>query len=164
MRERSRFVCAKEYRMTQAKQELYDSLKAIFLHIDNHERAFLAQFGLNIPRYYVLHHLYKKPGITNMDLSDLLLCTKSNTSRIVQGMLKDGLLTRLNHPDDRRSYKLYLSEKGEALYKRVRPVYKQQVNTLMSLIDSDKIDRYLEVSQSIESILAPNKTKSQCED
>ncbi len=48
-----------------------------------------------------------------MDLSDLLLCTKSNTSRIVQGMLKDGLLTRLNHPDDRRSYKLYLSEKGK---------------------------------------------------
>ncbi len=34
----------------------------------------------------------------------------------------------------------------------------------MSLINSDKIDRYLEVSQSIESILAPNKTKSQCED
>jgi DNA-binding MarR family transcriptional regulator len=144
----------KELVMTELKLQLYGSLKAIFLHIDNHEKAFLAQFGLNIPRYFVLFHLNNKPGITNMDLSDLLLCTKSNTSRIVQGMIKDGYLTRLGHPDDGRSFQLYLSEKGKALFDEVQPAFNQKIVELMSLIDSDKIDPYLRVSQSIEHILA----------
>lgn len=142
--------------MTQAKQQLYDSLKAIFLHIDNHEKAFLAEFGLNIPRYFVLHHLSAKPGINNMDLSDRLLCTKSNTSRIVQGMIKDGLIIRQEHPEDRRIYQLYLSEKGQALFEKVQPAYCEQISELMSQIDCDKLDLYLEVSQSIEKILAPS--------
>ncbi len=141
--------------MSKTKIELYNTLKAIFLHIDNHEKAFLAEFGLNIPRYFVLHHLNNRPGINNMDLSERLLCTKSNTSRIVQGMLKDGLITRQYHPEDRRSYQLYLSESGKALFERVYPAFNQQINKLMSLIDSDKIDPYLEVIQSIETILAP---------
>lgn len=141
--------------MSKTKIELYNTLKAIFLHIDNHEKAFLAEFGLNIPRNFVLHHLNNRPGINNMDLSERLLCTKSNTSRIVQGMLKDGLITRQYHPEDRRSYQLYLSESGKALFERVYPAFNQQINKLMSLIDSDKIDPYLEVIQSIETILAP---------
>ena len=141
--------------MSKTKIELYNTLKAIFLHIDNHEKAFLAEFGLNIPRYFVLHHLNNRPGINNMDLSERLLCTKSNTSRIVQGILKDGLITRQYHPEDRRSYQLYLSESGKALFERVYPAFNQQINKLMSLIDSDKIDPYLEVIQSIETILAP---------
>ncbi len=150
--------------MDQEKLKLYNSLKAIFLHIDNHEKNFMGQYGLNIPRYFVLSHLSNKPGINNMDLSDLLLCTKSNTSRIVQGMLKDGLITRKEHPEDKRSYQLFISEKGQALFKKVQPAYYKQVSELMSQIDNDKIDLYLEVSHSIEDILAPGKSKSLCED
>jgi DNA-binding MarR family transcriptional regulator len=150
--------------MNQKKLQLYDSLKAIFLHIDYQEKLFLGQFGLNIPRYFVLSHLSNKPGINNMDLSDLLLCTKSNTSRIVQGMLKDGLITRKEHPEDKRSFQLFISEKGQALFEEVQPAYYKQVSELMSQIDNDKIDLYLEVSESIENILAPGKSKSLCED
>jgi len=150
--------------MNQAKLELYGSLKAIFLHIDYHEKVFLGQFGLNIPRYFVLSHLSNKPGINNMELSDLLLCTKSNTSRIVQGMLKDGLITRQEHPEDRRSFQIFISEKGQSLFDEVQPAYNKQVTKLMSKIDNDKIDLYLEVSQSIEKILAPGKTNPPCED
>ena len=80
--------------MEQVKFELYESLKSIFLHIDNHEKAFLAKFGLNVPRFYVLMHVQQNPGINYIVLSDLLLCTKSNTTRIVRGMQQDGLITR----------------------------------------------------------------------
>lgn len=150
--------------MDQEKLKLYNSLKAIFLHIDNHEKNFMGQYGLNIPRYFVLSHLSNKPSINNMDLSDLLLCTKSNTSRIVQGMLKDGLITRKEHPEDKRSYQLFISEKGQALFKKVQPAYYKQVSELMSQIDNDKIDLYLEVSHSIEDILAPDNSIPLCED
>jgi len=144
--------------MQQVKFELYKSLKSIFLHIDNHEKAFLAQFGLNVPRFYVLMHVEKNPGINYIDLSDLLLCTKSNTTRVVRGMQKDGLINRELDLKDRRSYQLTLSKAGHDLFNRVYPEYKKLVDRLMSMLDDEKLEEYLKASSEIENILTPARS------
>ena len=145
--------------MQQTKFELYNSLKSIFLHIDNHEKAFLARFGLNVPRFYVLMHVEKNPGINYIVLSDLLLCTKSNTTRVVRGMQEDGLINRENDPSDRRSYQLTLTKAGHDLYNRVYPDYKILVDGLMSKLDKAKLEEYLKASSEIENTLTPNRAE-----
>ena len=145
--------------MQQTKFELYNSLKSIFLHIDNHEKAFLARFGLNVPRFYVLMHVEKNPGINYIVLSDLLLCTKSNTTRVVRGMQEDGLINRENDPSDRRSYQLTLTKAGHDLYNRVYPDYKILVDGLMSKLDKAKLEEYLTASSEIENTLTPNRAE-----
>lgn len=144
--------------MSQKKMHLYESLKAIFLHIDNHEKTYLSNQGLNIPRFYILLHVSHNPGINYIDLSDRLLCTKSNTTRVVQGMVKDGFITRHNDPNDRRSYQLYLTEKGANLLSRVYPGFVKQIESLMSCFNEQETSQYLEVSQHIESSLSPDST------
>ena len=143
--------------MQQVKFELYESLKSIFLHIDNHEKAFLARFGLNVPRFYVLMHVEKNPGINYILLSDLLLCTKSNTTRVVRGMQTEGLINREVDPNDRRSYKLTLTEAGHDLFNRVYPDYKKLVDRLMSMLDKAKLEDYLRASSEIENTLTPKR-------
>jgi len=145
--------------MQQTKCDLYNSLKSIFLHIDNHEKEFLARFGLNIPRFYVLVHVENNPGINYIDLSDLLLCTKSNTTRIVRGMQKEGLINRENDPSDRRSYQLTLTKAGHDLFNRVYPDYKMLVDGLMSRLDKAKLEDYLKASSEIENTLTPNRAE-----
>ena len=145
--------------MQQTKFELYESLKSIFLHIDNHEKAFLAQFGLNVPRFYVLMHVEKNPGVNYIVLSDLLLCTKSNTTRIVRGMQKDGLINREVDHYDRRSYQLTLTKAGHDLFTRVYPDYKMLVDGLMSKLDKAKLEDYLKASSEIENTLTPNRAE-----
>lgn len=145
--------------MQQTKFELYESLKSIFLHIDNHEKAFLAQFGLNVPRFYVLMHVEKNPGINYIVLSDLLLCTKSNTTRIVRGMQKDGLINREVDHYDRRSYQLTLTKAGHDLFTCVYPDYKMLVDGLMSKLDKAKLEDYLKASSEIENTLTPNRAE-----
>ncbi|HBO34162.1 MAG TPA: hypothetical protein DD636_05410, partial [Anaerolineaceae bacterium] len=132
------------------KIHLYESLKAIFLHIDNHEKTYLSDHGLNIPRFYILLHVAQNPGINYIDLSDRLLCTKSNTTRVVQGMAKDGLITRQNDPNDGRSYQLYLTETGAELLARVYPGFVNQIESLMSCFNEQETTQFLEVSQHIE--------------
>jgi DNA-binding MarR family transcriptional regulator len=144
--------------MSQMKMHLYESLKAIFLHIDNHEKTYLSDHGLNIPRFYILLHVAQNPGINYIDLSDRLLCTKSNTTRVVQGMVKDGFITRKNDLNDRRSYQLYLTEKGSTLLARVYPGFINQIDSLMSCFNEQEASTYLEVSQHIESSLSPDST------
>ena len=145
--------------MQQVKFELYESLKSIFLHIDNHEKAFLARFGLNVPRFYVLMHVEKNPGINYILLSDLLLCTKSNTTRVVRGMQTEGLINREVDTNDRRSYQLTLTEAGHDLFNRVYPDYKKLVDKLMSMLDKSKLEDYLKASSEIENTLTPNRAE-----
>ena len=143
--------------MQQVKFELYESLKSIFLHIDNHEKAFLARFGLNVPRFYVLMHVEKNPGINYILLSDLLLCTKSNTTRVVRGMQTEGLINREVDTNDRRSYQLTLTEAGHDLFNRVYPDYKKLVDKLMSMLDKSTLEDYLKASSEIENTLTPKR-------
>lgn len=142
--------------MGSRRMVLYESLKAIFLHIDNHEKAFLSQYGLSLPRFYVILHIYNHPGINYIDLSNLMLCTKSNTTRVVQGIQKDNLVIRKSDPADGRSFQLYLTETGKALFERVYPAYLNQVDQLMSQFTDTELEHYTMVSQHIESTLAPN--------
>ena len=138
--------------------KLYESLKANFLHIDNHEKAYLSRFGLNIPRFYVLIHIAQNPGMNYIDLSDRLLCTKSNTTRIMQGMIKDELISRKNDPKDGRSFQLFLTEKGEALLAQVYPGFVAQVKQLMAAFSAEEIQQYLRVSHRIETIMSPDSS------
>jgi DNA-binding MarR family transcriptional regulator len=136
-------------------RELYFSLKSIFLHIDNQEKSLFARFNLNIPRFYILMHVYKYPGINYIELSDLMLCTKGNTTRVVQAMQKDGLLTRIVNPNDRRCYHLYLTDKGEKIFKEVYIAYKKQIDRILANFSEDQLTSYATICEHIEKVLEP---------
>jgi len=135
---------------------LYYSLKSIFLHIDNREKMLLAHFNLSIPRFYILMHIHDNPGMNYNELSDLLLCTKSNTSRVVSAMQRDGLVKRNVNPDDRRSFHLYLTERGNNLFKEVNSTYQEQIRQLLEKFSEDQLQTYTAVSAHIEELVEPN--------
>jgi len=146
--------------MVPERMVFYESLKAIFLHIDNHEKAFLSRYNLSVPRFYALLHIHNHPGINYIDLSDRMLCTKSNTTRVVQGMQKDGLVLRKADPADRRSFQLSLSQSGDALFQKVYPEYLALIDKLMSLFSDEELARYTVASNHIENTLAPDNLAS----
>lgn len=134
-------------------QSLYQSMKSIYLHLDDGERSLFTKFGLTTSRFYILKHIFGRPGISYIDLSDLMLCTKGNTTRIVQGMLEDQLITRMENPQDRRSFQLFLSKSGEILYKEVNEEYQDYIFTLISKLNEDQLEHFAVVSTSMEQKL-----------
>lgn len=130
--------------------DLYQSMKSIYLHLDDGERSLFSKFGLTTSRFYILKHISTNPGISYIDLSELMLCTKGNTTRIVQGMLKDDLVNRVENPQDRRSFQLFLSTKGENLYKEVNKEYQDYIKCLISKLNEDRLEHFAEVSSNIE--------------
>lgn len=99
-------------------QTIYALLKEIFLILDDGDRQLLGQFDLTPSRYYALVHLGEKPGLSLSELSDLMLCDKSNATRIVRGLEDDGLALRRPNEHDRRAIRLYLSDAGQELRRR----------------------------------------------
>ncbi len=99
---------------------LYDLIKESFLLLDFGDRGLFDQFGLSISRYYALHHIAANPGLSPSRLSQLMFCDKSNITRLLQGLEKDGYIERVRHEVDARVQCLFLTHEGQRLYGEAR--------------------------------------------
>ena len=133
----------------------YESLKAIFLHIDNHEKAFLSQYNLSIPRFYALLHIQNHPGITHMDLSDLMLCTKSTPRASFRECKKMGwyCVRRTGRPPKH----LYVNRIRLHAFERVYPEYLALVDHLMSSLSEEEAEPLHRRKQSHRKHPGPQK-------
>lgn len=96
-------------------QKLYGLINEIYLILDDGDRRLLNDFNLSSTRFYALVHIGERPGISSSQLSQLLICDKSNATRIIKGLEAEGLVIRKPHESDGRSLRLYLSAAGQAL-------------------------------------------------
>jgi DNA-binding MarR family transcriptional regulator len=96
-------------------QQIYALINEIFLIVNDGDRQLFGRFQLTPTRFYALVHLGERPGISVSELSGLMLCDKSNMTRILKAMEAEGLVNRKPHESDGRTLRLYLSEEGERL-------------------------------------------------
>ncbi len=108
-------------------ERLYDTLVKLFLIVNDSDRHVLARHGLTLPRFHVLQHLHREPGISFAQLSALMLTDRANISRIVRGMEADGLVSRRLNERDRRSYLLQLTEQGADLYAQASATHREDI-------------------------------------
>jgi DNA-binding MarR family transcriptional regulator len=102
---------------------LYETLSATSLLINDSSNHFFQQFHLGITRYYALLYIQQLPGISLSDLSQKLLCTKGNTTRIIRSLEEDGLLEREADARDNRAFQLRLTSTGHSLVEQVTQAY-----------------------------------------
>jgi len=100
-------------------QSFYTLLSEIFLMLDDGDRRLLNRFNLTSARYFALLHIGDGPGMSLSELSRMMLCDKSNATRVIKGMEAEELVYRLPHETDGRTLRLYLSQKGEQLRREV---------------------------------------------
>ena len=110
-------------------QTIYSLINEIYLILDDGDRRLLNDFNLSSSRFYALIHIGNRPGISFSDLSQLLICDKSNATRIIKGLEADGLVLRRPHETDGRTLRLFLTDKGVALRERSISAH-QQYNKL----------------------------------
>lgn len=95
--------------------QMYNLLKDIFFLLDDGDRRLFGEYNLSVSRFYILWHLGNEPGISSQRLSELMLCDKSNITRLTKGLEADGLVSRLPHESDGRALRLFLTEAGSAV-------------------------------------------------
>lgn len=113
---------------------LYDLIKESFLLLDFGDRQFLEQYALTVPRYYALVHIAVSPGLSPSLLSRAMFCDKSNITRLVQGLVADGLVERRPHDHDGRVQRLYLTAAGAALQAIVAEAHHRYVQRRLSVL------------------------------
>jgi DNA-binding MarR family transcriptional regulator len=73
--------------------------------------------GLSLGRHHqrLIHFIGREPGITMVQLLDLLQLSKQSTSRLLKELVAKGLIAQQPNPRDRRQRLLELTERGRQL-------------------------------------------------
>lgn len=79
------------------------------------------EHGLTVAEWRVMLTLGRQPGQTAAEITARWAMDKMAISRALQRLEDAGRIRRDRNPDDRRSYRLLLTEDGKALHDRILP-------------------------------------------
>jgi MarR family 2-MHQ and catechol resistance regulon transcriptional repressor len=118
----------------------YDSVNALLTlkrtttDLEAFITAYFKQYDLSPGRFNILMALYQAPDHMQSlsDLGDYLVVTRANITGLVDGLVEDGMLQRLDDPDDRRVVLAQLTEKALNFLNWFTPLHHKNIQNLMN--------------------------------
>lgn len=88
----------------------------------NYVKAF-KEIGVDITteQWVLLDNLYQNNGISQNELAERNFKNAPTVSRIIDLLCKKGLTERQRFENDRRRYKIFMTERGKELYEKALP-------------------------------------------
>jgi DNA-binding MarR family transcriptional regulator len=130
-----------------------DSLGKFLSIIHRHSRAFmdrrLRHLGFGGGQFGFMMMLYKKDGINQTTLSEKLNLDKTTVTRSIRPLLDNGYMTRERDPEDRREYRLLLTEKGMSIRPELIEVKREMSQQLLEGLTPEERCRLMEMMERI---------------
>jgi DNA-binding MarR family transcriptional regulator len=99
-------------------------------------------FDLTAAQFNILHQLHNLPqGMSQSELSELLVVDRSNVTGLLDRMSKAGWLKRTDHPTDRRIYLIKLTPSGLRLWEKTFPLYEEAVGKIFKSFGRDEVEK-----------------------
>ncbi|XGC80145.1 MarR family winged helix-turn-helix transcriptional regulator [Bdellovibrio bacteriovorus] len=122
---------------------MYSNL--VFLKIatalENHFDNFLLPHNLSFGRFTVLALLSSTPeGIVPTELASRVGITQATMSGLLNGLEKAELIRREEHQNDRRSFLIKITDKGENLIKHILPQWAPEVAAFWNTFSQDEMN------------------------
>lgn len=112
-------------------------------------------YGIGSGQFIFLSCLYEKEGISQEELSHLLMIDKGTTARAIQKLEQLGYVTREVNPDDRRGYQLFVTDKAIQLKPILYNILRSWTDRLVESLSEEEEDM-------IYSILEKMVTNTRC--
>lgn len=120
--------------MESTMQETYNLIKEVFFLLDDGDRRCLQRYKLTPTQFYALHWANNATGKTLGEVSDRLLCTPGNVTRVVDRLERRGLLTRERDSEDRRVVRVSLTPAGQQIYEEASQVHISSILERISVL------------------------------
>lgn len=110
-------------------------LARIYHQLDRASAELLRTYGLSVAQFDVLAQVGAHEGCMQQALADALLVTKGNVCQLLDRMEQRGLIVR---QQEGRCKRLYLTEKGRALWEQAVPAQEQMIATRFTALTDDQ--------------------------
>jgi len=123
-----------EYRLSRL---LVMSARTWITHIDNKLRA---ATGQSRARWQALFTIAFGPQpVTMTDLGARLFVQWPTLVRVIDGLEKDGLVSRIDNPRDGRSRLISLTDAGLAMVERIQPMLDEERRVVLAGLDDEEL-------------------------
>ncbi|HJV65981.1 MAG TPA: MarR family transcriptional regulator [Geomonas sp.] len=102
------------------------------------------QFGL-------LGFLWREDGLTQAELSARSQIDRTTMGGLIDRLEKEGLVVRQAHPEDRRAYRICLTEKGQALQPVLTPIAMRVQEHFAAKLDQQEVELLKSLLEKIRS-------------
>ena len=109
-------------------------LARVYHKVDRASAEHLSTYGPSVGQFDVLAQVGAHEGITQRELAEKLLVTKSNVCQILSRMEERGLVTRRQ---ECRAKRPFLTQEGRSLFDEVVPSQEELINRLLSCVPSE---------------------------
>ena len=97
--------------------------------------------GVTRAQWKVLFRLTRFPGLRQVELADMLDIEPITLTRILDRLEEAGLVERQRDPDDRRAWRLQVTEKAVPLVERLKSLGSELVDEAFADIDRSELDQ-----------------------
>jgi len=131
-----------EHRTTLARMAV-DAVIAVAIAAERDLDRHAAEYGISDAKLEVLEVLSCCSGrrACLYSLGDRLGVTRPNITKLVDGLERSGLVTRVPHPDDRRMVQAQLTSEGAAVAARALPGRVALMERAWTSLDDEELER-----------------------
>jgi DNA-binding MarR family transcriptional regulator len=102
-------------------------------------REEIEKYDLTPPQFALLAFLWQQDGLTQVELSEKCQIDRSTVGGLIDRLERNGLLERRQHPQDRRAYRIYLTEQGKAMESPLTACAERSLQRITSGLNKDEI-------------------------
>lgn len=106
----------------------------------NQELKYFSGHNLTFNQFKVLEVLYHRGDLNIGAITKLTLSTPGNITVVVRNLKRDGWITSLLNPEDKRASILSITQKGKDKMKGLFPQHAKNIHQYMSVLDEDELD------------------------
>ena len=104
------------------------------------------RFATTLPRFDLLAQLDRAPqGLTMGELSSRLMVSNGNVTGLTEALVRDGLVSRVPEPEDRRSLRIRLTSAGKRAFDAMTPVHEQWIDMMMQGLSRAEMAHLIEL-------------------
>ena len=108
-----------------------------------------AGLEITIEQWSVLYHLWKEDGLSQLELVNRTFRDKASTTRLIDNLEKQELVTRVASKDDRRINLVYLTDTAKPLQQITYELANKTMNESLQNITKEEIEVVKNVLQRV---------------
>jgi DNA-binding MarR family transcriptional regulator len=126
-------------------------------------QALTRQNDITPRQFGVLIALYQLGPLTPSALADRISCDRNTLSEMLKRMIARKLISKRNHPEDRRSFQVRITPSGEAALLKVIPAAAELQTLMLAPLSNEDRAHFLRCMLTIAKASTPNSPPAQRE-
>jgi DNA-binding MarR family transcriptional regulator len=106
-------------------------------------------YDLTTQQFGILAFLWQEDGISQAELSGRSQIDRATIGGLIDRLEKEGLVKRQPHPEDRRAYRIRLTQKGKGLEKELTTIANRVKERFIGKLSDDEVKSLVELLEKL---------------